>query len=255
MTTLEVKDLHVSVANPDGGTLSLAILPAFGTRWLAPRLGGFLARNPGITINLSTRLRPFGFASESFDAAIFFGNGNWPGTGQLKLFSERLTACAAPALLERLPVNAPADLAHHHLMQLETRPAAWAAWFAEQGVPSQPTTGMLFDQFAPMIQAAISGLGVALLPTYIADIEIAEQRLVPILRAGVEGPSAYWLTWPEERFDDAPLEVFRAWIAAEATRYIGIIAAPKTDRLNAPAPPCRERLSAGTRRRLGKQSP
>jgi len=35
-------------ANPLGGTLSLAILPAFGTRWLAPRLPDFLSKHPGI---------------------------------------------------------------------------------------------------------------------------------------------------------------------------------------------------------------
>ena len=38
-------------ANPQGGTLNIAILPTFGTRWLAPRLPAFMAANPGITIN------------------------------------------------------------------------------------------------------------------------------------------------------------------------------------------------------------
>ncbi|MFH7456757.1 LysR family transcriptional regulator, partial [Pseudomonas syringae pv. tagetis] len=38
-------------ANPHGGALNLAILPTFGTRWLAPRLGRFLAANAGVTIN------------------------------------------------------------------------------------------------------------------------------------------------------------------------------------------------------------
>src|SRR5262245_56643181 len=48
-------------ANPHGGTLNLAILPTFGTRWLAPRLGRFLSKNPGVTINLVTRLSSFDF--------------------------------------------------------------------------------------------------------------------------------------------------------------------------------------------------
>lgn len=39
-------------ANPRGGTLNLAILPTFGTRWLAPRLPKFLAQNPGITVSV-----------------------------------------------------------------------------------------------------------------------------------------------------------------------------------------------------------
>ena len=43
-------------ANPNGGTLNLAILPAFGMHWLAPRLSNFAKEHPEVTINLSTRL-------------------------------------------------------------------------------------------------------------------------------------------------------------------------------------------------------
>jgi LysR family glycine cleavage system transcriptional activator len=43
-------------SNPEGGTLNLAILPTFGTRWLASRLTDFLSKNSGVTVNLSTRL-------------------------------------------------------------------------------------------------------------------------------------------------------------------------------------------------------
>ena len=63
-------------SNTGGGTLSLSILPTFGTRWLAPRLPQFLAAHPGVTINLGTRLRPFDFEEEGFDAAIHFGGEN-----------------------------------------------------------------------------------------------------------------------------------------------------------------------------------
>src|SRR5579862_210688 len=137
-------------ANPGGGVLSLAILPAFGTRWLAPRLGSFLVAHPGITINLATRLRPFDFSAEAFDAAIHFGTDDWRDAGHLKLFDERLTACAAPALLSKSPVESIEDLRSQQLLQIETRPTAWAAWFAEHGIEASASRGMLFDQFAPM---------------------------------------------------------------------------------------------------------
>ncbi len=59
----------------------------------------------------------------------------------------------------------------------------WSDWFAGQDVPApEGISGMMMDQFSMMIQAAISGLGVALLPDYLARIEIAEGRLLPILR-------------------------------------------------------------------------
>lgn len=204
-------------ANPGGGALSLAILPAFGTRWLAPRLGKFLTRNPGVTINLATRLKRFNFAAEGFDAAIHFGADDWRDAGHMKLFEERLTACISPALLAEHPVRAVHDMAGLPLLQLETRSNAWEIWFSAQGDQAPSITGMLLDQFATMTQAAISGLGVALLPDYLADVEIEEKRLVPLLTRSVPGSGAYWLVWPRSRSNYPPLESFRSWLAAEVS--------------------------------------
>ncbi|KJF70279.1 LysR family transcriptional regulator [Agrobacterium arsenijevicii] len=202
-------------ANPGGGALSLAILPAFGTRWLAPRLGEFLVKHPGITINLATRLKRFNFAAEGFDAAIHFGADDWRDADHMRLFEERLTACISPALLAEHPIASAGDMAGLPLLQLETRLNAWKLWFAAQGVEPANVTGMLFDQFATMTQAAISGLGVALLPDYLADSEIAEGRLVPVLERSVPGSGSYWLVWPKSRANYPPLEAFHAWLGAE----------------------------------------
>ncbi|MDO5604051.1 MAG: LysR family transcriptional regulator [Paracoccus sp. (in: a-proteobacteria)] len=203
-------------ANPDGGSLSLAVLPTFGTRWLAPRLPQFLSENPGITVNLSTRFERFDTLAESFDAVILYGQPDWPNMGRLKLFDERLTACAAPDFLDRHPVRGTQDLIGLTLLQLESRPSEWAAWFAANGHPGPaPRAGMLMDQFAMMVQAAIAGLGVALLPDYLARIEIAEGRLCAVLRRAQPGPGAYWLAWPEDKAESRPLIAFRDWISAQ----------------------------------------
>ncbi|WFU11852.1 LysR substrate-binding domain-containing protein (plasmid) [Rhizobium sp. CB3090] len=201
--------------NLEGGTLSLAILPALGTRWLAPRLGAFLTAHPGITVNLATRLKRFNFDTESFDAAIHFGVDDWRDAGHMKLFDERLTACISPALAAERPVMDIADLMHYQLLQLETRPTAWKLWFQAQGATPTQVRGMLFDQFATMTQAAIAGLGIALLPDYLADIEIGEGRLQPLLKRSIEGSGAYWLVWPMSRATYPPLEAFRNWLARE----------------------------------------
>ena len=201
--------------NPTGGVLTLAVLPAFGTRWLAPRLGTFMTANPGVTINLATRLKRFNFEAEGFDAAIHFGTDDWRDAGHMKLFDERLTACAAPDFLSRHPIAGAEDLRGLPLLQIETRPTAWTVWFASQGLGPQPTRGMLFDQFAPMTQAAIAGLGLALLPDYLAASEIAEGRLVPVLERAVAGVGAYWLVWPNARANYPPLEAFRSWLGRQ----------------------------------------
>lgn len=209
------------VANPGGGVLSLAVLPAFGTRWLAPRLAGFQRLNPGITLNLATRLKRFNFEAEGFDAAIHYGSGDWRAAKHMKLFDERVTACAAPSFVRQHAIGAPGELKKLPLFQLEGRPAAWMSWFEAHGEAPDRGHGMMFDQFAPMTQAAIVGLGIALLPHYLAEAEIADGKLVPLFSTKVPGNGAYWLVWPEERCDYPPLKAFQCWLK---TQLLGIVA-------------------------------
>jgi len=200
------------VANPEGGTISLAVLPTFATRWLGPRLGFFLQQHPGVSVNLATRIRRFDFANETFDAVIYFGDADWPSTNYMKLFDEKLTACASSDFLTTNDLSKPENLATHPLLYLESRPSAWADWFHAHGVEGQRGGAMMMDQFSMMIQAAISSIGIALLPDYIAQIEIAEGRLVPVHKQAVAMRGAYWMAWPEERNDFSPLEALRKWL-------------------------------------------
>ncbi|WP_299919085.1 LysR family transcriptional regulator [uncultured Roseobacter sp.] len=184
-------------ANPSGGSLNLAILPAFGVHWLAPRLKSFAVDHPEVTVNLSTRLVPFDFAQERLDAALHYGARDWRGVNYLPLADERVLPVCAPRYLNAKAVG-PADLAQCPLLHLATRPNAWEDWFRAQGVDTSSLPGMLIDQFSTIAQAAIHGMGIALLPDYLAQAEIERGRLVsawgtPTLTAG-----HYYLVWPEE---------------------------------------------------------
>src|SRR5688500_11539623 len=57
-------------ANPGGGTLNLAVLPTFATRWLAPNLRGFVDAHPDIMLNIISRQREPDFRGGVVDAAI-----------------------------------------------------------------------------------------------------------------------------------------------------------------------------------------
>ena len=205
----------------DHGRLNLAILPTFGMRWLVPRLPEFARAHPEVTINLSTRLQKFNFASEGIDAAIHFGDADWPGTQALRLMQEQVLPVAAPDLLGNLlaaqhsdAMPEPAALAQLPLLHIDTRPEAWPTWFARHDVAAPRLTGTVHDQFSTIIQAALHGLGVALLPLYLAEPEIAAGRLVALAPRPVELPGAYYLVWPEARATDPALRAFRDWLAA-----------------------------------------
>ncbi len=202
-------------ANPAGGSLNLAILPAFGMHWLAPRLGRFAQGHPEVTVNLSTRLRPFDFAGAPFDAAIHYGRQDWPGVGYLKLMDEEIVAVAAPGFLPA-PLRDAAEVLGYPLLQMDSRSGDWGRWLAHHGVSRQRPAGMLFDQFATMAQGAVHGLGLALLPTFLIGRELAEGRLVQVFGGAIPALGSYHLVWPKDRPERGPLVSFREWLTQEA---------------------------------------
>ncbi|MBW8299706.1 MAG: LysR family transcriptional regulator [Hydrogenophaga sp.] len=205
-------------ANPHGGTLNLAVLPTFGAQWLAPRLAHFLAANPGITINLITRLSPFDFRLDSIDAAIHFGEPVWPGADLTLLMGETTIPACSPAFKAAHRLERPADILDVPLLHLTTRPDAWEKWLTANGVAFESIHGMLFDQFAAASQAAIGGLGVALLPIFLFREELARGDLVPAIDREVESEGRYYLAFTRERAAYPPLVAFRKWITEEAAR-------------------------------------
>ncbi|MGY9049663.1 MAG: LysR family transcriptional regulator [Rhodobacterales bacterium] len=199
--------------NPVGGTLSLAILPSFGMRWLVPRLPDFARRHPDVTINITTRLKPFDFASEPFDAAIHFG-GNLPGTNSLVLMREQVLPVCAPSLLPE-GVARTERLAKLPLLHIQTRPEAWRDWFRLQGVDPGALPGTTFDQFTTIIQGALHGLGVALLPDYLVDAELLSGQLVRATQTVPVSLGAYHLVWPTDRPATPALIKFRDWLSLQ----------------------------------------
>ncbi len=201
-------------SNPYGGELNLAILPAFGSHWLAPRLSDFLAKNPGVTLNLSTRLNPFDFHQERFHAAIHFGRDNWPEAESLKLMREHLVPVASPKLFGSKKVTAD-DLKSVVLLNLESRPQAWRRWFERNDVTPPQGSGIAFDQFATMLQAVIGGMGVGLMPRFLLQENAESLHLLDHLPTVSNG--AYYLVWPASKANYPPLCAFRDWMAAQIT--------------------------------------
>ena len=78
------------------GTLRLATLPTFGSKWLLPHLHDFYAAHPGVTVHLHSRIGGIDFHTDDLDAAITVGAGDWPGLHAHRLYNEFLIAIASP---------------------------------------------------------------------------------------------------------------------------------------------------------------
>lgn len=206
-------------ANPSGGTLNLAILPTFGTRWLAPRLPRFVAANPGITINLVTRIMATDFRLDSVDAAIHYGTADGADAEFDYLMSEEVFPACSRAMRDEYKFQEPADLLKAPLLHLISRPDAWEKWFSYHGLPWVKVHGMLVDQFALATQAAIAGLGVALLPEFLFQQELQRGDLVAAVDAKQPGAGRYFLAYTAARKGYPPLEAFRQWLQEETAQF------------------------------------
>lgn len=198
-------------ANPTGGSLNLSILPSFGLNWLAPRLRDFVRKHPEITVNLQSHNLPFSFDTGTAHAAIHYGTRDWPEVDYMPLMPKYVLPVCAPSLLAS-PVATAADLLKQPLLHLESHPDCWEQWFALHDVTAGNLQGMLFDQSSTMTQAAVHGLGVALLPTFLAESEIAAGRLTLAVPGEAVTLGEYFLVWPETQADSYPLIKFREWL-------------------------------------------
>ncbi|HEV7245421.1 MAG TPA: LysR family transcriptional regulator [Shinella sp.] len=197
-------------------SLSIATLPTFGSRWLTPRIPGFLAQHPGTIVNIASRSAPFDFDEENFDLAIHYGQPVWARAACSYLCSEVILPAASPALLESWKLSEPKDLEAAPLLHLATRPKLWAQWFELNGGASDTAyRGHRFDQFAMVIESAVAGLGFALLPRYLIEQELASGRLAVVFDRPMETQNSYYLVLPEGKLENPLSQAFRAWIAKE----------------------------------------
>ncbi|MBH3426552.1 LysR family transcriptional regulator [Pseudomonas alkylphenolica] len=221
----------LSVMGQQGANvIELAVVPTFGTQWLLPRLKDFQQRHPEVTVNLTNRTRPFLFADTSFDAAIYFGDADWPGTHSHRLMGENPVPVCSPALLGGAGRLDAQQIAQLPLLQQTTRPYAWRQWFNSlEMTVARDMTGPRYELFSMLAQAAMHEMGVALIPPFLIQRELAEGRLVVANRHALSSIKAYYLMIPERKVESASLRAFRDWLVTEAHRYA---AAHKDDSYN-----------------------
>lgn len=205
-----------------GNTLNLAILPTFGTRWLLPRMPGFVAAHPQITFTFATRIGVFDFDREGLDAAIHVGQPDWPGADCTYLMGETVAPVASPAFLAQNPVGGPGDVARQPLLHMASRPNAWRHWFEQAGLDAPTGQGMRFEQFSNVAQACMAGLGVALMPLFLIDSELKAGQLLIACDLPVASGSAYYLAVPQKKAAHAPVVQFREWLLDEVARYTAL---------------------------------
>ncbi|SFI46364.1 transcriptional regulator GcvA [Methylobacterium brachiatum] len=197
--------------------LHVNALATFTLRWLIPRLSGFQVAHPAIEVRLTTSNVPLANLADPFDVAIRGGPQTRPGHVAQPFLTERRRPVCSPALLQRLPLEAPEQLRHHTLLHAATLPQVWPHWLHAAGVPDLiPQASVTLEHFYLTLQAALDGLGVAMGPERLIADDLAAGRLT----CPFPGPSlparSYYTYVPEARAEDPTVRAFCAWLTEAA---------------------------------------
>jgi LysR family transcriptional regulator, glycine cleavage system transcriptional activator len=205
---------------PESKVVTVSMLSTFAMRWLLPRLGHFNQAHPDIEVRLSTSVEPVDLARGDIDCAIRFGRGDWPGLVADRLFAERLTAVCSPALLAKgAPLETPEDLRGHTLLHARLRPDHWRIWLHAAGIDDlDPRAGPVFETRNFVIQAALQGLGIAVIDPALVGEELASGRLVQPFPRILALEGAYFLVRHPAKSKLHRVVAFRDWLLYEANQ-------------------------------------
>jgi LysR family glycine cleavage system transcriptional activator len=217
MDILEVASRELVDTRAGRGILSIGMLPTFGTKWLLPRLGAFMQLHPELTLDVTSCDGAVDFSSQRIDVAILFGYGNWNGAQAEPLMSEELKVVCSPRIMDGpYPLTDHDQLRRHNLIAHSTRPGTWTHWLQAVGANTDGYDKPLrLEHFYMVLQAAKSGLGIGLLPSYLADDDIANGSLTAPFPARVVSPGGYYLVTPWDKTDLPRVKAFREWVMGQ----------------------------------------
>ncbi len=198
--------------------LTVGASPTLASRWLMPRLQGFLSQFPGIDVRLEANSRP-GTRQSKRDIDIRFTNADAPGERVNMLFRVEIVPMCHPRLLTGpRPLRKPADLIHHTLLhgdggKSDRAGNAWATWLRYAGVEGIDTgRGLQLDHSTLALDAATDGLGVTLASPLLAATELSENKVVVAFPPALALDNAYYLITSDAAMARWEVAAFHKWL-------------------------------------------
>ena len=240
VTALDQIDGAVRQIRQSTGRQSVAVTTwaSFASMWLIPRLESFQRDHPEIDIRIDATDTAVDLATADVDLALRYAAPESVGPDAVRLFGEQLTPVASPWLLRENPIQRPEDLARvtliesgHAYRSRHFDVQTWQRWlerFApanarrnEEGAPTglSPQRWLYFNYANQIIQAALTGQGVALARTPMVAESLANGDLVePLPQMRLDSPMGYWLLRARRSTQRPEVQAFCDWLLREAQR-------------------------------------
>jgi LysR family glycine cleavage system transcriptional activator len=219
--------------NRSRAMVSVTTFASFASLWLMPRLPDFERGHPGADIRISASDRLVDVDDEELDLALRACRPALAPPGALRLFGDVLTPLISASLAEAIargeaaPLQQPADLAQHTLLEMDDGSPAcaeqsWSTWLNPLGLEGlSPRRRISVNYTHQQVQAALAGQGVALARLPLVHDVLARGDLVEPF--GVAGrrwtTSCYWLVPLAGAAIDRPeVQAFTRWVLAQSAQ-------------------------------------
>lgn len=204
--------------------LTVSTTPAFAVGWLLPRLAEFQLEHPNLEVRLDTSIQFTDFETSDVDLCIrYTAQTAFPDLKAFRVLQEELIPVCSPGFARRHRLREPADLRRVPLLHTYPHMGQWRSWLAAAGVDNiDAEAGQKFANDAIAVEAAASGLGVAVADRLLLERQLREGRVVAPFELSSGGDYAYHLLYPPEYERDPRIRAFRDWV-------LGMIEAAKSD--------------------------
>jgi LysR family glycine cleavage system transcriptional activator len=160
------------------GSLSISVPPLFFNFWLASRLTRFSETYPGIRLHLMHGIQLSRTEQNEADIAFHWGHEMPPGFTGDRIMSVEYAPAASPRFMAGQPDFRRLESLTGRMLLHETDYEAWDEWFRVAGLTHGPEpTGWVFNDPGMLVETALQGQGIALLPFPLLNDLVAEGKL------------------------------------------------------------------------------
>ena len=210
-------DLADSLSMVPEGRLRINTTVAFGKSQMLPALRDFYQKYPRIRLSIDFNDRPIDLATTPIDVAIQFAEQirDQSLIGR-KLAVNHRVICAAPTYISAAgDINSPEDLLDHNILRLSAI-EEWNDWIVDLcDVEDLSNIRSNFEANSAdaLYHAALAGLGIARLPTYLIARDIAEGRLINLFPDMIDSASNIYAVYMMKRNMSPKIRVFLDFLA------------------------------------------
>ncbi len=199
----------------------LSAPPFFCSELLVPRLSDFSAANPDVDLQIAIRLVGNDGHSSDADLAIAVGCGPWPRYSSAVLFPLTFVPVCAPSLLNSSLMSSNAAQTEHLLPTVplivdSNRPRLWDQWAEANQVDEIGKRQRIhFDSMAAVVDAAVNGMGMALVSESIAATRLGAGSLRRIGHSQLATNDGYYVLGHLHQGEQPSVQALQRWLIRE----------------------------------------